>query len=86
MNATLEEIRQRVSGAMTNNELGTLVENVELQEDTDEFGMEFLRVIIKLKPTNRDIGSDLEHALSDIEDAIAPVDERYPSVRFLDAA
>lgn len=86
MNALSDNLLKNVAKALKVGELAKLVAGVELESDLDEFGEEFIRVIVKLNPTEKDIDAALEAALERIEDAVARLDDRYPSVRFLDAA
>lgn len=86
MNAMTDNLRTAIAKALDAGGLTTLMTGFEIESDLDEFGDEFLRVVVKLKPTDRDIDAELEAALERIEEAVAPLDARYPSVRFLDAA
>ena len=61
------------------------VEDILLEPDRDDEGNDFLRVVVQVKdwpiqptPTPRRSGM--------IESVVASIDERYPSVRFADAA
>lgn len=79
-------LRTAIAKALDAGGLAALMTGFEIESDLDEFGDEFLRVVVKLKPTDRDIDAVLEATLERIEEAVAPLDDRYPSVRFLDAA
>jgi hypothetical protein len=61
------------------------VEGVGVEPAENEDGDEYLLVTVQL--SSSEIGDDaLERLLEDIEAEVARLDERYPSVRFLDAA
>ena len=61
------------------------VDSVSVEPTENEEGEEYLLVTVKL--LTADIDDDaLERLLEDIEAEVAGLDERYPSVRFLDAA
>jgi len=62
------------------------VTKVELEPDQDRDGTDYLRVIIRLKDGDAADDAELEKLLEAIERTVAEKDERYPSVRFLDAA
>lgn len=82
----LADIQKNVSDAARKGSLATLIRDVLVEPDKDEFDDEFLRVEIKLGRTEKDIDSELEAVIERVEEAVAAVDDRYPSVRFLDAA
>ena len=86
MNAMTDNLHAAIARALEVDGLAGLMTEFEIETDLDEFGDEFLRVVVKLKPTERDIDAELEAALERIEEAVALLDSRYPSVRFLDAA
>lgn len=86
MNAMTDNLHAAIARALDVGGLAGLMTEFEIETDLDEFGDEFLRVVVKLKPTERDIDAELEAALERIEEAVALLDSRYPSVRFLDAA
>ena len=62
------------------------VADIVLESDRDDGGTEFLRVLVELKPGKSPPNEDLEALLEAIEDAVGAIDDRYPSVRFPDAA
>lgn len=82
----LAEIQKSVSAAARKGALDSLIRAINVEADMDENDDEFLRVEIALVPTDKDIDAELEAAIERVEDAVAAVDDRYPSVRFLDAA
>jgi hypothetical protein len=86
MEMGLSEIRLKISQVVQDAAIAPLVEDVRVEAAKDEDDDDFLRVYIRLKPTDRDIDTELVAFIEHIEDAVAEIDERYPSVRFLDAA
>jgi hypothetical protein len=65
--------------------LPKVVESVNVEPAENEDGDEYWLVTVKLlSPKIED--EALEQLLEDIEAEVAILDERYPSVRFLDAA
>lgn len=62
------------------------VTNVAVEPDADNDGIAFLKVKITLKDTDKADDADLDALVECIEDAVLEIDDRYPSIRFLDAA
>lgn len=86
MQSDLSELKERVLDTAKKSPVGPQVQAVELEADRDDQGADFLRVTIQLKNGGKAKDADLEALLESIEDAVGAVDERYPSVRFADAA
>jgi hypothetical protein len=82
----LSELKKSVLTLVESGPLAEAVDMVDIEPDSDDTGTEFLRVIISVKPTDKNIDDQLEVLLEDLESHIAQVDERYASVRFQDAA
>ncbi len=61
------------------------VEGVNVEPAVNEEGDEYLLVTVQLSSADID-DEALEKLLEDIEAEVAGLDDRYPSVRFLDAA
>lgn len=61
------------------------IAGIEVEPAVTEDGSDFLLVTIKLVKADLD-DEALGQLLEDIEDEVAKRDERYPSVRFQDAA
>jgi hypothetical protein len=86
MRTDLETLKQVVIEMAKKSPVGERLEGVEIESDQyDETG-EFLRVIIRLKSTDDADYPTLAKLIESIEDAVGELDERYPSVRFPDAA
>lgn len=86
MIADLSTIKERVVNATRAAEAKVGIADVILEVDRDDEGTDFLRVIIEVKHSDRANEADFEAWLEAIEGAVGEVDERYPSVRFADAA
>ena len=86
MSADLATLRQKVLEATSGSIVGSEITDVDLEPDHDDQGTEFLRVVVQLKNSRRSTDEDFEALIEAIEKAVADVDDRYPSVRFADAA
>ena len=86
MQAELATLKQLIMDTAKKSPVGEKVEDVELESDCDEDGVDFLRVMIRLKNTDKQDYPALAGLLESIEREVAKRDVRYPSVRFLDAA
>jgi len=86
MQADIATVRQRVLQAAKESRVAAQVEDVVVETDRDDEGTDFLRVLVQVKDSEKASEADLEALLEAIENAVGIVDQRYPSVRFLDAA
>lgn len=86
MQIDLATLKERVLETTSASAVGPQVEDVVLESGRDNEGSEFLRVIVQLKHGAGADDAELEALLEAIERAVGAVDERYPSVRFSDAA
>lgn len=82
----LVDLQRQIASAVADDPVATYVRDVSVEADSDEFGSEFLRVYVDLKPHERDLIDQLSALISRIEDAVADIDDRYPSVRFTGSA
>ena len=85
MQIDLDTLKQRVIDATKRSAVADQVENVALEPDRNEWGTDFLRVVVQVKDIDHAADEDLEALLEAIERTVGAVDERYPSVRFADA-
>ena len=86
MQTDLETLRQVVIDTAKKSPVGENVQDVSLEPAQDSEGGEYLRVMIRMKSID---GADRPmrvKLIEFIEDAVGELDERYPSVRFPDAA
>ncbi|MET4697299.1 hypothetical protein ABIE65_000310 [Constrictibacter sp. MBR-5] len=86
MQSDLATLRQRAFAAIEASSLAVPIQDIALESDRDDEGGEFLRVMVQVGPGVAPRDEDLMRLLEIVEDAIGEVDERYPSVRFSDAA
>jgi hypothetical protein len=86
MQIDLATLKQRVIDVARASTLGKQVEDVVLESDRDEGGADFLRVVVYVRHDDQPKYDKLEALLETIEDTVSAVDDRYPSVRFSDAA
>ena len=86
MNAVSSELLDAVRRVVESGPLAKSVRNVQIEPGCDDDDEEFLRVELLVKMPDRDIDEQLEVLLQEIEEAVARLDDRYASVRFLDAA
>lgn len=86
MSSTVEALENTVSDAIRGGGLAKDIRAVQVEPDTDAEGNEVLRVLIQMKRHRGDADEEMEQLLEKIESAILAIDDRYPSVRFLDAA
>jgi hypothetical protein len=84
MTAEPETIRAALS-KLIHSRLPKGVDEVGVEPAVNDEGDEYLLVTVKLASAHVD-DEALESLLEDIETKVASLDERYPSVRFLDAA
>jgi len=84
MTAEPEKIQAAVS-SLIKRRLPKRVDSVSVEPAENEEGDEYLLVTVRLSTADVD-DEALERLLEDIESEVAGLDERYPSVRFLDAA
>jgi len=86
MNAVSENLMRAVRRAIESGPLADTVRDVQIEPGCDEDDEEFLRVVLSMRLPHKNVDAQLEALLERIEEAVAAVDDRYPSVRFLDAA
>lgn len=86
MQADLDTLRERVLDAARRSPVWAQVEDIDLEPDRDNDGTDFLRVVVRLRDLDRPEDSRFEELLETIEQVVGDIDERYPSVRFADAA
>lgn len=86
MEASLDELRDRVRATAAASSLSDQVQEISLEPGSDDDGSEFLRILIELKRIEKAPQTELLLLLEAIEEEIAGLDDRYPSVRFSEAA
>jgi hypothetical protein len=86
MQTDLDTLKRRVLETAKASALADRVGDILLEADRDEEGNDFLRVVVQVKDVGDTADDEFEALLESIESAVGAVDERYPSVRFADAA
>ena len=86
MQTDLAILKQLVIETAKKSPLSERVQGVELESDRDNDGAEYLRVMIRVKNVAEPDYAALSNLLEAIESAVGERDDRYPSVRFPDAA
>jgi hypothetical protein len=80
------ELESRVSEIIRRSPLNSRALGVKIEAEDDIEGGEFLRVIVKLRGSQRLNYRKVAPVLDEIRDTVAEADERFPSVRFQEAA
>ncbi len=86
MQTDLETLRRVVIETTRKSPVGKKMEDVALEPAQNSEGDEYLRVMIRLTSIDEADYPMLVKLIESIEDAVGELDERYPSVRFPDAA
>jgi hypothetical protein len=86
MQADVSVLRKRIIDLARTSVVGGRVKDVILETDQDDDGSEFLRVTLEVLPLDDVQDDELVALIESIESAVGEVDERFPSVRFADAA
>jgi hypothetical protein len=86
MQADFSTLKKRVVEVMRKSLVGERVRDVLLEADRDDEGTDFLRITLEVRPLDGVSDADIEALVESIEKTVGDVDERFPSVRFADAA
>ena len=86
MQGDFDQVKETIVEAAKSSDIGDRLDDIAVEEDRDEEGDAFIRVTIRMTPNVEIDDSQLERVLERIENSIVDLDERYASVRFLDAA
>jgi hypothetical protein len=79
-------LKERVLEAARQSAVAAQVEDIALEPDCDDDGTDFLRVVVSVTNNDRREDAGFEELLETVEQVVGDVDERYPRVRFADAA
>ena len=82
----IADLRGRIEKISKSSALGARIRQVGVEAKTDAEGDAFLRVSLQLDHTDDLEWDSVEPLIRSIEDAVAAVDDRFPSVYFADAA
>jgi hypothetical protein len=80
------ELKTRVSDIVRRSAIAAHFREVLLDADQVREEKDFLRVLIEVDALSEVRDEDLQALTTSIEDALSSVDERFPSVRFAEAA
>jgi hypothetical protein len=84
--AETTELKRRIEAIGRASPLGSRLRHVDVEADEDGEGGSFLRVSLQLEHPETLNWDEVEPLVRSIEESVAAVDERFPSVRFADAA
>lgn len=84
--AEFSEVTRTVREAVGKSDLASEVTGIAIDENTDETGGEFLRVILSLRSLKKLDFDQIELFVRAIEDSVAEIDDRFASVRLAEAA
>ena len=84
--AEFSEVTRTVREAVGKSDLASEVTGIWIDENTDETGGAFLRVILSLRSLKKLDFDQIELFVRAIEDSVAEVDDRFASVRLAEAA
>jgi len=82
----LTKLEERVREVARKSALGRHLGNVRLEAEADDEGSGLLRVLVGVRALDEVNDVDLERLLASIESALSALDDRFPSVRFEEAA
>ncbi len=85
--AALPELKRRVEAVTRKSNLASRIRQVEIEAEEDvQAGAAYLRVSLQLDHTDDLEWDKVEPLVRSIEESVAAIDERFPSVYFADAA
>ena len=79
-------LRDEIMELARQSSVGHRVRNVRVEATDDGLGGEFLSVKFEMADLNTLEPDEVEPLIKSIENAVAKTDERFPSVRFAEAA
>ena len=84
--ADLTDLQRRITKLVRSSPIGGRVRNVSIEAEDEGAGGSFLRVVVEMTDLENLAEEEAEPVVQSIENAVEEVDERFPSVRFADAA
>lgn len=84
--ATIEELTQRVQIALAESKLRDSVRSVKVEPAFADADWEVLRIYLPLKDERRIDVPEASRLIKAIVNALQEIDDRFPSVRFAEAA
>jgi len=79
-------IKKLIAEAADKAAIGKAVERIELEADHYDGGSDFLRITLYLRELEKIENKQLAKVIETVEEALLEKDERFPSVRFAEAA
>ena len=80
------DIEKLIAAAADKAAIGGALDRIELESDHSEGGSDFLRITLYLKQLEKIEDKKLLEIVESVEDALVDKDERFPSIRFAEAA
>ncbi len=84
--ANLTELRGLIFEIAKRSQVGERVQDVTVEADDYGEGTEYLRVQVQLENLENVRSNDVDPLVQSIEERVAEIDDRFPSVRFSEAA
>ena len=84
--ADLSDLKNRLTDLARRSPVAGQVKDILLEPDSDADGEDFLRIIVEIKNFEGIKDADMEALTVSIENTVSDMDERFPSVRFAEAA
>lgn len=84
--ADLADLQDRVVKVVRASPIGGRVRNVSVEAEDEGVGGPFLRIVVEMIDLEKLAEEEAEPVVRSIEGAVEELDERFPSVRFADAA
>ncbi len=84
--ADLDELTQRIRLVVDQSTLASVIRDVRLEEAVDEDDVPFIRVFLKVQGADDISWRAIAPLVRSVEDEVAAIDERFPSVRLAEAA
>ena len=85
MQLDIPSLEKAVRTAVNRSPVSAQVKDVTLEADRDDEGSAFLRVIVRLD-IEKATDAQIDDLADSIEVAVSALDDRFPSVRFVEAA
>jgi hypothetical protein len=82
----LSDLRTRIAKIARGSRIGARVKDVVVEADDYGDGTDFLRVVVQLQNIDSVKVEEVQPLVEAIETAVAELDDRFPSVRFAEAA
>jgi hypothetical protein len=84
--AELNTLEREALRAARSGLLADAVQRIAIEPDSNRDGDEYLRVLVSIDALRQQSTAELISMIDGIQDALIPLDRRFPSVRLRDAA